>query len=212
MPMLSPTPTVIPQFTPALGGDLAAALDALVLDKGAELRPGATLWWNPSATLPAGAMVRVLGYDPDTPDWVYVSSADGRVSGWVKTLDLRLPDAAHKLSLITPIPTLMPSPTATLTPTPTPTVACPGGPFWAEAWPLRVYRSPEGGWIAVIYAKGHGGTCEYVYQWNVDIEKGPTFDGVLFELHQDRFEALIGTVTIRSGEDEIVVGVHVPSP
>jgi len=208
----SPTPTFIPLFTPAPGGELAAALDAVVLDDGAELRPGATLWWNPSTTLPAGTTVRVLGHDPDTPDWVYVSSPDGRVSGWVQMKNLRLPQSRHRLSLVTPVPTLTPSPTATLTPTPTPTVACPGGPFWAEAWPLRAYRSPEGGWIAVIYARGHGGTCEYTYQWNVDAKRGPTFDGVLFEFHQDRYEALIGTVTVRSGTDEITVGVYVPSP
>ncbi|MBN2389326.1 MAG: transglycosylase SLT domain-containing protein [Anaerolineae bacterium] len=208
----TPTPTFVPLFTPAPGGELAAALDAVVLDRGADLRPGATLWWNPSTTLPAGATVRVLGYDPDTPAWVYVSSADGRVSGWVQTMNLRLPNAPHKLSLVTPIPTLTPSPTATLTPTPTPTVACPGGPFWAEAWPLRTYRSPEGGWVAVIYARGHGGTCEYTYRWNVDVEQGPTFDGVFFEFHQDRYEALIGTVTVCSGVEEISVAVYVPSP
>ncbi|MBN2391991.1 MAG: hypothetical protein JXR84_14785, partial [Anaerolineae bacterium] len=134
------------------------------------------------------------------------------VTGWVQRTNLRLPNAPHKLSLVTPIPTLTPSPTATLTPTPTPTVACPGGPFWAEAWPLKAYRSPEGGWIAVIYARGHGGTCEYTYQWNVDIKRGPTFDGVFFEFHQDRYEALIGTVTVYSGAEEISVAVYVPSP
>lgn len=208
----SPTPTFMPLFTPAPDGELVAALDAVVLDKGAELRPGATLWWHPSTTLLAGATVRVLGYDPDTPDWVYVSCEDGHVTGWVQRTNLRLPNAPHKLSLVTPIPTLTPSPTATLTPTPTPTVACPGGPFWAEAWPLRAYRSPAGGWIAVIYARGHGGTCEYTYQWNVDIKRGPTFDGVFYELHQDRYEALIGTVTVYSGAEEIAVGVYVPSP
>ena len=82
----------------------------------------------------------------------------------------------------------------------------------AEAWALKAYRSPLGGWIAVIYAKGHGGNCEYTYTWNVDIEKGPMFDSTLFELKLDRFEALVGTVTVRSGEEEVTVGVYVPSP
>lgn len=212
LPWVSPTPTAVPLITPTPAGELVVALDAVVLDNGAELRPGATMWWNPSTTLPAGAAVRVVGYDPESPDWVFVSSSDGRVSGWVQSTELRLPNSPRKLSLVTPIPTLTPSPTATLTPTPTPTVACPGGPFYAEAWPLKAYRSPAGGWIAVIYARGHGGTCEYTYQWNVDVKQGPTFDGVFFEFHQDRFEALMGTVTVYSGEEQISVGVYVPSP
>ena len=212
LPWSSPTPTAVPSVTPTPGGELVAALDAVVLDNGAELRPGATLWWNPSTTLPAGAEVRVLGYNPDTPDWVYVGTPDGTVLGWTQAENLRLPGSLRRLALVTPVPTLTPSPTATSSPTPTPTVACPGGPFYAEAWPLRAYRSPQGGWIAVIYARGHGGTCEYTYEWNVDLKQGPTFDGVLFEFHQDRYEALIGTVTVTSGGERISVGVYVPSP
>ncbi len=211
-PWVSLTPTVIPLTTPTPHGELVVALDAVVLDNGAELRPGATLWWNPTDTLPAGATVRVLGYNPDTPDWVYIGSSDGQILGWTQTANLRLPNSLHRLALVTPIPTLTPSPTATSTPTPTPTVACDGGPLRAEAWALKAYRSPLGGWIAVIYTKGYGGTCEYTYVWNVDEEQGPTFGSVLFEIKQDRFEALVGTVTVYSGDEEVTVGVYVPSP
>jgi hypothetical protein len=207
-----PDSTAAPSPTPTPSGELVVALDAMVLDGGAELRPGATLWWNPSTTLPAGTAVRVLGYNPDTPDWVYVGSPDGRVLGWTQAENLRVPGSVRRLSLVTPMPTLTPSPTATSTPTPTPTVACDGGPLRAEAWALKAYRSPLGGWIAVIYAKGYGGNCEYTYTWNVDVEQGPTFGSVLFELKLDRFEALVGTVTVRSGEEEVTVGVYVPSP
>jgi hypothetical protein len=212
LPWASLTPTAVSPVTPTPEGELVTTWDAVVLGNGAELRPGATLWWNPSTTLSAGETVRVLGYNPETPDWVYVGTQDGTVLGWVQAENLRLPGSLRRLAVVTPVPTLTPSPTATLTPTPTPTVACPGGPFYAEAWPLKAYRSPEGGWIAVIYARGHGGTCEYTYEWNVDLKQGPTFDGVLFEFHQDRYEALIGTVTVYSGEEEISVGVYVPSP
>jgi len=207
-----PNSTVAPSPTPTLSGELVVALNAVVLDSGAELRPGATLWWNPTTTLPEGTTVRVLGYNSDTPDWLYISASDGEVLGWTQAANLRLPGSLQRLALITPIPTLTPSPTATSSPTPTPTVACDGGPLRAEAWALKAYRSPLGGWIAVIYAKGHGGNCEYTYTWNVDIEKGPTFGSALFELKLDRYEALVGTVTVRSGEEEVTVGVYVPSP
>lgn len=208
----TPTPTRMPLITPTPGGVLTAAVDAVVLEKGAELRPGATLWWFPSTSLPAGTTVYVLGYDPDTPDWVYVGSPDGRVLGWTQAGNLRLSGSLQRLSLVTPMPTLTPSPTATLTPTPTPTIACEGGPLRAEAWAYKAYRSPLGGWIAVIYTKGYGGNCEYTYRWNVDMEQGPTFGTVLFEIKQDRFEPLVGTVTVTSGDQEVTVGVYVPSP
>jgi len=208
----SVTPTFTPPATPAPGGELVAALDGVVLDGGAALRPGATFWWHPSTTLLAGTAVRVLGYDPETPEWVYVSAEDGRVLGWAQVANLRIPGALQKLALITPVPTLTPTPTATLTPTPTATVACDGGSLRAEAWALRAYRSPLGGWIAVIYTKGYGGNCEYTYVWNVDIEKGPMFGSTLFELKLDRFEALVGAVTVISGDEQVEVGVFVPSP
>ena len=216
-PVLStalPDSTVMPSPTPTPAGELVTALDAVVLNEDTELRPGATLWWNPTTTLPAGAEVRVLGYNPDTPDWVYVGSSDGRVLGWTQAENLRVSgsDSIRRLSLVTPIPTLTPSPTATSTPMPTPTIACDGGPLRAEAWALKAYRSPLGGWIAVIYAKGFGGNCEYTYVWNVDVEQGPMFGSTLFELKLDRYEDLVGTVTVRSGEEEVTVGVYVPSP
>ncbi|MFN2109609.1 MAG: lytic transglycosylase domain-containing protein [Anaerolineae bacterium] len=207
-----PDSTVVPSPTPTPGGELVVALNAVVLDEGAELRPGATLWWNPSTTLPAGTTVQVIGYNPDTPDWLYISSSDGEILGWTQSANLRLPGLLQRVSLITPVPTLTPSPTATSSPTPTPTVACNGGPLRAEAWALKAYRSPLGGWIAVIYAKGYGGNCEYTYTWNVDIEKGPMFGSTLFELKLDRYEDLVGTVTVRSGNEEVTVGVYVPSP
>ncbi|MBN2390554.1 MAG: transglycosylase SLT domain-containing protein [Anaerolineae bacterium] len=207
-----PGSTATPSPTPTPSGELGVALNAVVLDEGAELRPGATLWWNPSTTLPAGATVQVVGYNPDTPDWFYISSSDGQILGWTQAENLRLPVSLQRLLLVTPIPTLTPSPTATSSPTPTPTIACDGGPLRAEAWALKAYRSPLGGWLAVIYAKGYGGNCEYTYSWNVDIEKGPIFGSTLFELKFDRYEDLVGTVTVRSGEEEVTVGVYIPSP
>lgn len=208
----SPTPTFIPVMPPRPGGELAAAPEAVVLNEGAELRPGATLWWYPTDTLQAGMKVRLLGYDPEMPDWVYIGSTDGRVLGWTQMANLRLPASAYGLKLVTPIPTLTPSPTPTLTPTATPTVACPGGPFRAEAWPMDKYRSPEGGWIAVIYARGYGGTCEYTYKWEGEVVEGPTFGCVTFKLHQDRFATLVGTMTVISGEEEVSVGIYIESP
>jgi len=208
----SPTPTFVLLLTPRPGGELAAALEAVVLDAGVELRPGATLWWNPTAILSAGMKVRLLGYDPEMPDWVYIGSTDGQVLGWTQMAQLHLPASAYRLRLITPIPTLTPSPTPTLTPTPTPTVACPGGPFRAEAWPMDKYRSPEGGWIAVIYAGGYGGTCEYTYKWENEVVEGPTFGCVTFRVHQDRFATLVGTMTVISGEEEVSVGIYIESP
>jgi len=206
------TPIFVPLLTPTAGGELAAALEAVVLDEGAELRPGATRWWNPTAALLAGTKVRLLGYDPETPGWVYVGSPDGRVLGWTQTANLRLPATVYGLKLLTPIPTLTPSLTPTLTPTPTPTMACPGGPFRAEAWPMDKYRIPEGGWIAVIYAKGYGGTCEYTYKWEGEVVAGPTFDCVMFKIHQDRFATVVGTMTVISGDEEVSIGIYIESP
>lgn len=206
-PSPTTTPTAWPQTTVTPGG-----VAARVRKGQADIRPGATRWWNSSTTLPKDTALDVLGYDPASPDWVYVRTLDQSVSGWMQIKDLELFLPVNSLPLITPIPTLTPTTTATTTPTPTPTIACTGEALWAEAWALEKSRNPTGGWSVVIYAKGHGGNCMYTYAWNVDFEQGPTTDAVIFRMTMDRLEPLLGTVIVTSGDERTSVGIYVLPP
>ncbi len=210
---LTPTPTFAPLLTATPGAGETTG-DAIVLEGGADLRPGATRWWDPSATLSAGTQVRVLGYDPNTPNWVYVGTLDKTLQGWTQTANLKMARALKGLPLATPIPTLTPTTTATATPSATPTIACTGESLWAEAWPLRKMNT-EDGWMVVMYVKGHGGNCVYTYAWNEEknVVGGPMLDGTTFEVHTpDRAANLVGTVIVMSGDEMVRVGVFVRPP
>jgi len=188
--------------------------DAFVLEGGADLRPGATRWWDPSATLPAGTLVRLLGYDPATPEWVYVSTLDRALQGWTQTKNLTITRQLKDVPLMTPVPTLTPTTTATPTPSATPTVACPTESFWAEAWPIQKMNTVDG-WMAEIYVKGHGGNCVYTYAWNEEknIVGGPLLGSVTFEIRvPDRAANIVGTVVVMSGNEVVRVGVFVKPP
>ena len=198
--------------TPTPGAPTLPAGDTRVSDDGAELRPGPTRWWDPTETLDPGTLVDVIGYDSRVPDWVYVQTLDGALSGWTQVENLQLSIELKRLPLVTPMPTLTPTTTATVTPTPTPTIACTGESLWAEAWAMETYRGDKESWTAVIYARGHGGNCMYTYNWNVDDEQGPTTDAVFFEVTLDRREPILGTVTVTSGDESVTVGVYVPPP
>ncbi len=227
------TPSLTPAATPAVGAPPAptstgtAALlltatpdldsspaEAVVLADGADLRPGATRWWFPSTTLPAGTPVRLLGYDPGVPDWVYIGTLDGTMKGWVRTADLKISRALQSLPLVTPIPTLTPTSTATLTPSPTPTVACSGEPLWGEAWPIKTMYTADG-WMTVIYVRGHGGNCVYTYAWNEEenVVGRAILEGVTFEVHStERAGNIVGTAVVMSGDETVRVGVFVKPP
>ncbi len=213
MPSPTSTPTVAPLFT-AMPGAGETGVDAVVLDNGADLRPGATRWWDPTTTLAPGTALRLLGYDPAIPEWVYVGTLDRTVEGWTQIVNLKLLRPLQGLPQMTPIPTLTPTTTATPTPTATPTVACTGESLWAEAWPIRKLNTVDG-WMAVIYARGHGGNCVYTYAWNEEenVVGGPTLEGYLFEVHSsDRAGNIVGTVLVMSGNEIVRVGVYIKPP
>ncbi|HQK14029.1 MAG TPA: transglycosylase SLT domain-containing protein [Anaerolineae bacterium] len=208
----SPTPTfaLFPTATPGAG----ETADAVVLENGADLRPGATRWWDPVATLLPGTPVRLLGYDPDRPEWVYLSTLDKTLLGWTQIVNLKVLRPLKDLPLVTPLPTLTPTTTATPTPTATPTVACTGESLWAEAWPIRKLNTVDG-WMAVIYVRGHGGNCVYTYAWNEEenVVGGPTLEGHLFEVRSpDRAGNIVGTVLVMSGDEMVRVGVYIKPP
>ncbi len=216
MPTVTPGPTA----TPAARRTTGPTAEAVVRDGGADVRPGATRWWDPVATLAAGTPLRLLGYNPATPDWVYVSTWENTVRGWVQTATLKLQHDLNILPLMTPVPTLTPTLTATPTPsdTPTPsatpTVACTGEPLWAEAWPLRTANTADG-WMAVVYIGGHGGNCVYTYAWNEEenVVGGPRLDGITFEVHiPNRAANIVGTAVVMSGNETVRVGVFIKPP
>ncbi len=234
-PLLQPAiPTDVPVATPVA--------EAVVLAGGAELRPGASAWWNPRLTLPAGTELELIGYDPDFPDWVYVRTVDGTSTGWVQTADIELNRELSKLPPVTPIPTLTPSPTPTLTPTipvatttptppPTPTstptttpvtpttpstttlpTECEGGPLRLEAWPLERFHSPEG-WTATIFVQAYGGDCMYTYAWQGEVKGGPMPGPLTFQVnHVDRTAPIVGTVSATSAGETVEVGLFIRTP
>jgi len=134
-PIPTSTPIIIPSTTPAQPLTLTdtptprPALTAVVLAGGTDLRPGATTWWYPRRTLPAGTGLTLRGYDPTFPDWVYVCTLDGAATGWVQISDLEINRELSDLPRVTPIPTFTSTPhaplTSTLAPTLTPTPHAP---------------------------------------------------------------------------------------
>ncbi len=93
--------------------------------------------------------------------------------------------------------------------------ACEGGPLSVEAYPLERVNTPEGGWVAQIFAQASGGNCAYTYAWN-DLEsvKGAGVPGsILFEVHSARRDSsLLGTVVVESGQEIVRMRMYVRPP
>ncbi len=208
----SPTPTASPTAETGPG--------AVVGEAGAELRPGPTLWWDPTETLPAATRLRVLGYAENVPDWVCVETLDGRLVGWTQKAGLKISRDLQNVPEVTPRPTLTasptpsPTPTPTVTPTPKPEIACNGLPLFGEAWQMQKFNTLEG-WTAVVFARGHEGTCRYTYAWDdpANVVGGPTSESVMFEVSSPhRAGNIAGSVIISDGENTVVVGIFIRPP
>ena len=206
-------PTVTP--TPSPSATAARSIVAVVLEGGAELRLGASRWWDPSESLLPDTKVEVIGRDPQFPGWVYVRTEDHAQRGWTQVENLLLPQDLSPVPLLTPRPTLPPSPTPTLTPQATPTVACAPEDLWVEAWPVEKQYSISGGWTVKVFARGHGGSCVYTYAWNTpdNVVAGPTADSVFFTISTPRKDGnIVGTVWVLAGGQKAQVGVYVTPP
>ena len=215
-----PTPTSSPTTTPTPQPTASSVVDAIAGADGTELRPGPTLWWDVADVLPTGTELRVLGYDAAVADWIYVSTLAGR-DGWALLATLDVLVDLDDVPLVTPRPTLTPSltpsPSPTLPPTatPKPKIACNGEPFFAEAWPMNKFNTDDGGWTAVVVARGYEGTCNYTYAWDdpENVVGGPTYEPVIFEVSSPRRDApIVGSVIVDDGETSISVGMYIKSP
>lgn len=215
-PTATPTGVVTPPPSPTAG----AAANARAGDAGAELRPGPTLWWDVTDTLPPATPLRVLACATTAPDWVYVETLDGRLAGWTEKSSLKLQGDLRDVPEATPRPTMTASPTPgptaspTATPTPRPAIACNGLPLFGEAWQVQKYNTPTG-WSAVIFARGHEGTCLYTYAWNTpaNVVGGPTSETVFFEVSSPhRAGNIAGSVIISDGVESVIVGIFIRPP
>jgi serine/threonine protein kinase len=115
-PTATPTPTVTPTptATPRPTQTPTPSVDAIVLEGGAELRPGATTWWFSPDTLSVGTELELAGYDADFSDWVYVRTPDGDREGWTPVENLQINRGLDSLPQVTPRPTLTSTPSGTL--------------------------------------------------------------------------------------------------
>jgi len=120
-PTSTPTPT--PTATPRPTLTPTPSVDAIVLDEGAELRPGATTWWFARDMLSAGTELELVGYDTDFPDWVYVRTVDSDTAGWTQVDNLQVNRGLDSLPQVTPKPTLVPTSTSVASPQSTATVS-----------------------------------------------------------------------------------------
>ncbi|MCP4535998.1 MAG: serine/threonine protein kinase [Chloroflexi bacterium] len=190
----TPTPTATPTSTPTATPTPEAA--AVVLDGGAQLRPGADTWWNVRRTLSADTVVELAGYDPNFPDWVYVSTLDESASGWTQIENLQINRDLDNLPPATPRPTLTPT-GGNQSPTSPPSSTCTGGTLTLDAWETTK-TCVSGGWTAVVYAEGRGGNCSYTYFWQGQLKGGPTSSSVAFEVIGGG-GSTVGTVMVTSG-------------
>jgi hypothetical protein len=216
-PTTLPSSTTVPAQTPVPTNTPAPIRPgaAIVRDSGADLRPGATTWWHPIETLPAGTELTLSGYDPFFPDWVYVRTIDGASIGWVQTDNLNINGDLFSLPQVTPLPTLAPTPLIAATPTLTPTapVECQGGPLQIEAWDLKKVLNLGGSWTATIYARGFGGDCLYTYYWNEELKGGPMSGPITFEVTTpDRFGTIMGTAWVTSTGETAQVRLFFEAP
>jgi len=178
-----------------------------VLDDGAGLRPGATMWWGVRETLPAGTELELTGFDPNFEDWVYVRTVDGSSVGWTRITDLEINRRLADLPLVTPRPTLAPTSTPTTVPTP---LGCETGPLTLDAWGTGTTCHSGGSWSASIFAQGHGGNCMYTYTWEGVVKAGPIPGSMSFEI--PGAGAIVGTVFVSSGDETVSGKVYVPAP
>ena len=202
------TPTALPSVTPTPG------TTAVVLQGGAELRPGANTWWNVRQTLPAGTEVELIGYDPGFDDWVHVRTADG-ATGWTQAENLSTQRKLDTLPEVTTIPTLTPAPLASSTPvSPPPSTAtpCAGGALRLDAWSVGK-SCTSSGWTANIFVEGHGGNCLYTYAWENQIQGGPMTSSMTFEVHSAGFGAsIVGRASATSAGETVGVSLLIQPP
>lgn len=165
---------------------------AVVSEDGATLRPGASTWWRPSKVLTTGMELELEGHDPNFPDWVYVSTADGESTGWIQVAELELNRELSELPEVTPRPTL----------TPTPVGECTEGPLELDAWEVDKNRTNDT-WTAAIFAEGHGGDCVYTYAWNGEVQGESMTTSMTFNVTGQGNAPLIGTVSVTSGGETV---------
>jgi hypothetical protein len=92
--------------------------------------------------------------------------------------------------------------------------ACAGGPLRLDAWPVgKVRDRGGGGWTATIFVEGCGGDCQYTYAWERRVQGGPMSDSMTFEVKSaSRGTAIVGEVSVTSGGQTVVVGLHISPP
>ncbi len=95
---------------------------------------------------------------------------------------------------------------------PVPPTVCVGGPLQLDAWPVA--KTCDGGsWQATIFVEGHGGDCRYTYNWERQVQGGPTSGSMTFEVKSaSRGIAIVGEVSVISGGQTVVVGLHISPP
>jgi hypothetical protein len=226
-PSPTPTSTVVPPSatpemltstpvppTPTASHTPTQQQEAVVGDDGAELRPGATTWWFPRQTLPTGTELKLLGFDPGYPDWVYVAdAADAALQGWTQVANLHLHRDLDKLPRITPRPTLTATP-GTPAATQAPPIACAGGPLTLEFYadPGSERCIPGGSWSVNIHFIVAGGTCTYTYYWEGARIHGPTTEREYIYSVTWGDAALSGTGRVASGAEARQRSIFVPMP
>jgi len=90
-------------------------------------------------------------------------------------------------------------------------VACVSGPLELEAWSLAVVPEYDG-FNATVYAGGRGGDCTYTYLWEGRVVGGPTHESLTFELHTTTMTAMVGKLTVMSGDQTATRYLYIHPP
>jgi hypothetical protein len=118
---------------------------------------------------------------------------------------------AANLNWLKPIGPAAPSSTLTSRPVSQP-VACAGDPLQLDAWPVDQVCTGST-WKATIFVEGHGGDCQYTYAWERQVQGGPMLGPMTFEVKSaSRGSAIVGEASVTSGEQTVVVGLHIRAP
>jgi serine/threonine-protein kinase len=206
----TPTDTPLPTSTPTPAPTETPAPAAVVLSDDANLRPGASTWWNPRDSVPVGTELELVGYDPDFPDWVYVRTVDDQASsGWIQIAELEINRELSELPLVTPVPTI--APTATPTEDSSPPAGCATGPLELDAWPVGTTCLSSTSWTVSIYAEGRGGDCTYTYAWEGVVQAGPVQGSATFVIPGGG-GAVAGTVSVTSAGETATKSLYVAAP